>query len=384
MSRSSRTAQAAAFTATITAAKRPYKTFLDWGAAVPFTTPVLAHARVRPGPNGAVDLVMPNPSGGKGMYVVDFGAVGELFTLTLHDRLLVERLLALPAITPGAVRKAALELAAEGAAGRAARRAAEAAEAEEQASAALIEFGLINGLLALGGVGGIDWRRLTDGDGAFRGYLRGRLREVAPRVGSDADELLSLFGEVGAAASRVGAPGSDRPSRNERQIAQLAAFAASVRAWAGDDDDDPADDPERLARDAVGCAQRTLTEARQSQEAARGLLADVMALVRAWQADAAACRESFARPEWLLDGWQQVCAMWEAAAPEPRATQQAVLAQVRLLIPFLDRTAMQDADRVREERLDRGRRVRLHEDWRTGLVLGAQTARSEAMRAAVL
>jgi hypothetical protein len=379
MTRSSRPPAEAAATA---AAKRPYKTFLDWGTAVPFTTPVLAHARIRPGPNGMVDLVMPNPSGGKGMYVVDFAAVGELFTLTLHDRLLVERLLALPAITPGGVRKAALELAAEGAAGRAARRAAEAAEAEEQASAALIEFSLINALLALGGVGGIDWRRLTDGDGAFRGYLRGRLREVAPRVGSGADELLTLFGEVGAAAARVGAPGSDRPSRNERQIAQLAGFAASVRAWAGGDDS--ADDPERLARDAVGCAQRTLAEARASHEGARELLADVMALVRAWQADDAGCRERFARPEWLLDGWQQVCAVWEAAAPEPRPAQRAVLEQVRLLVPFLDRSVAEGADRVREERLERGRRVRLHEDWRTGLVAGAQTARSEAVRAAAL
>src|SRR5215217_1537869 len=99
MTRSSQPAGATA------AAKRPYKTFLDWGTAVPFTTPALGHARARLAQGGRVDLVMPNPSGGKGMYVMDFGAVGELFTLTVHDCLLVERLLDLPVITPGAVRK---------------------------------------------------------------------------------------------------------------------------------------------------------------------------------------------------------------------------------------------------------------------------------------
>jgi hypothetical protein len=76
--------------------------------------------------------------------------------------------------------------------------------------------------------------------------------------------------------------------------------------------------------------------------------------------------------------------VWEAAAPEPRPAQRAVLEQVRLLVPFLDRSVAEGADRVREERLERGRRVRLHEDWRTGLVAGAQTARSEAVRAAAL
>jgi len=134
---------------------------------------------------------------------------------------------------------------------------------------------------------------------------------VAPRVGSGADELLALFGEVSAAAAQVGAPASDRPSRNERSLGLLG-------------------------------------EARVAQDGFREFLGDVLGLVRAWQADPAGCRERFARVEWLLDGWRQVCAAWKAAAAEPRAAQRAVLKQVRLLIPVLDPTGAEAADRVRE------------------------------------
>ena len=73
------------------------RTFLEWGVAVPFTTPLLSSGRVRPGRRGRPEMLMPNPSGGRGLYVFDLAAAPEVTSLTLHDRLLVERLLALSA-----------------------------------------------------------------------------------------------------------------------------------------------------------------------------------------------------------------------------------------------------------------------------------------------
>src|SRR3954470_1520506 len=90
------------------------QTFSDWGVVVPFTTPTLSHARLRPGRNGRLDVLMRNPSGGKGVYVFDLGALGELFTLTLHDRLLYERLVELDTPTPDTIRQAVRDVAAEG------------------------------------------------------------------------------------------------------------------------------------------------------------------------------------------------------------------------------------------------------------------------------
>src|SRR4051794_21837464 len=51
------------------------QTFSDWGVVVPFTTPTLSHARLRPGRNGRLDVLMRNPSGGRGVYVFDLGAL---------------------------------------------------------------------------------------------------------------------------------------------------------------------------------------------------------------------------------------------------------------------------------------------------------------------
>ena len=103
------------------------RTFLEWGVAVPFTTPLLSSGRVRPGRRGRPEMLMPNPSGGRGLYVFDLAAAPEVTSLTLHDRLLVERLLELPAPSPSEIRKAAQEVAIEGAAGRRAAREASAA-----------------------------------------------------------------------------------------------------------------------------------------------------------------------------------------------------------------------------------------------------------------
>ena len=108
-----------------TAAKAPAfvpRTFLEWGVAVPFTTPSLGSGRVRPGRRGRPEILLPNPSGGRGLYVFDLAAAPEVTSLTLHDRLLVERLIELPAPTPSEIRKVAHEVAIDGAAGRRAAR----------------------------------------------------------------------------------------------------------------------------------------------------------------------------------------------------------------------------------------------------------------------
>ena len=89
------------------AARHLPRTFLEWGVAVPFTTPLLGSGRVRPGRRGRPEMILPNPSGGRGLYVFDLAAAPEVTSLTLHDRLLLERLLALPAVTPSEIRTAA-------------------------------------------------------------------------------------------------------------------------------------------------------------------------------------------------------------------------------------------------------------------------------------
>ena len=57
------------------------RTFLEWGVAVPFTTPLLSSGRVRPGRRGRPEMLMANPSGGRGLYVFDLAAAPEVTSL---------------------------------------------------------------------------------------------------------------------------------------------------------------------------------------------------------------------------------------------------------------------------------------------------------------
>ena len=61
--------------------------FAERGASVPFTTPIIVGARVR-GRGESLELVVPNPSGAKGNYILQWKNLPDVFTLTVHDRVL--------------------------------------------------------------------------------------------------------------------------------------------------------------------------------------------------------------------------------------------------------------------------------------------------------
>ena len=64
------------------------RTFLDWGVAVPFTTPLLSSGRVRSGRRGRPEMLMPNPSGGHGLYVFDLARRGAVRVTPFFDLVL--------------------------------------------------------------------------------------------------------------------------------------------------------------------------------------------------------------------------------------------------------------------------------------------------------
>src|SRR6185437_16681434 len=79
-------------------------TFLERGVSVPFTTPQLNGARVRPGERKPLELIIPNPSGGRGVYVVPLGNVQDFCSLTVSDRRLADAITRVRGITPSTIR----------------------------------------------------------------------------------------------------------------------------------------------------------------------------------------------------------------------------------------------------------------------------------------
>ena len=71
-------------------------TFLERGVAVPFTTPLLTGARARPGARSKVELVVRNPSGGRGYYIVPMCQRPRAVPPTVHDSRLNRLISSLP------------------------------------------------------------------------------------------------------------------------------------------------------------------------------------------------------------------------------------------------------------------------------------------------
>src|SRR5579863_9657509 len=107
-------------------------TFLERGVAIPFTTPQLNGARARPGERKSLELIIPNPSGGRGVYIVSMNHIVEYCRLTLNDRRLADAVTKLRGVTPEAIRHLARDVAGEGLAGRGAAMAAEQARKNDE------------------------------------------------------------------------------------------------------------------------------------------------------------------------------------------------------------------------------------------------------------
>lgn len=359
----------------------PPKTFVEWGVPVPFTTPLVAHGRVRPTPRGRIELIMPSPAGGRGFWILDLAAAGEAVKLTLHDRLLIERVLALPVISPSEIRRIGRGLAMEGAAGPAAADAAAQAAQAEETEQLLTYYHVVVRLLKQTGLDGLDWTTLAgDKKDETRGRLRDVLRGVAPNMGLEPDGVLDCLEDISLAAAPIGYPGAEFMSRSDRQLQGLRSFAEQLRSWSAGEDG-----PRGQRVTAIhACLARSEGEAVTALASARPLLEDVMELVRQWCAERREVAATIAQPEWLLDPWERILASWDAAAALDRSAQWAVLEELEVLLPLFERRNLAELDQSPAEtgRMQRGRRVRLFEDWRTGLVLLDAIARYERLRAA--
>ncbi len=385
-------------------------TFAERGVSVPFTTPALAGARARPRalrgrtgeahgggapggvpggapagtPGGAparraprLELLVPNPSGKEGVYVVGWSQISALCTPTLFDRGLIEAVAALPAITPAAIRGAVRAAACGGLAGGAASEAAAQAGVAEQQERLFAHVELLLALIRQGEA------RYGQEPGAPEAEAAGprtrlealerRARRVLARIGEElvaserggeaigaaVEQLAALFGGIGLGERRAAA----RLARLHEAVALLAreAGAAAARGNAS-------------ARLVATVAAITARAAEAALGTARARTEDVVALLGAWANDATAVADALARADWLLDGWECLAAPQEA----PRTDiDWQVLAGMLPVIPdeaaawsAIALEAAADARRMQ-------RRVTLGEDWRSGVTLADLVAANE-------
>ena len=346
--------------------------FVERGVAAPFTTPTLCGGRVRPSSAArGGDVIVPNPSGARGVYVVPLASLSRYCTPTLHDQCLAKELNFLPVISPAAVRRIARGVALQGLAGRAARDAARIANQSEH------DFQLLTNILLL--------RRLVDQDGEGdcpldQLELRAKtaIRRVAHRLGRSNDMVTN---DIESLAALYAISGTGKPNERARcpeLIENITFLRGELVTWSASFGSDVS----TAASMIVTAADLTLYAARKLLTANWEALADMPKLIGAWANHPNDCAARIARPEWLLDGWDQICLVWRLAAREITAQRRAVL-EMALMVPPIPKeldlwlsAATSDAEIHRLRRF-----VWSYEDWRTGSMVFELIGRNEAIRA---
>jgi hypothetical protein len=91
-----------------------------------------------------------------------------------------------------------------------------------------------------------------------------------------------------------------------------------------------------------------------------------------------------ARPDWLLDGWDRICALWEFVPASGRT-----IAELAVLVPAVPREAYewisQPVRIASQLPAHRGKKiVQQFEDWRTGATVCDLIARNEMLLEQIL
>lgn len=339
-------------------------TFAERGVTVPFTTPVIALARVRPGDGGQAEMIVANPSGADGSYVFPLRALKDFTTPSMHDRLLLDILLELPAISPSDIRRAARQAAATGAAGRGAAKSAKAADAREAQERLLTNLLLITQLLRQAGFTEVDWRRLDLGNRETRATTRRYLTRYEAKLGMKPDAMLEVVEEMCPSIAPIGVAGEAFKAVHDITIERLQQMMASLRDWSKGEAVDQAKGVELIAR----CAEFTVAKAHEAIARARSYTDDMAGLVSSFKARDKAVLRDLTMPDWLLDGWGEIAALWEAAAEDDREAQRAVIGRIETLVPVLPKEAFNEteSESTPHRQLTQRRWVKLNENWRSG------------------
>jgi len=355
-------------------------TFAERGVTVPFTTPLLSQARLRLDRNDKFEFLVPNFTGGKGVYVMPWKTVPSMMTVTLHDRLLFEQIEQLDSHSPETIRGAVLSVQSSGVAGPTAAVAAMEALQRDQHYLVLTQFILVTELLKIVGIGAQDL--LGAGRSAEQSVRLARqaLGKVAHIVKITPEELSARVENLGFAVAPAGLPQCPERGRLRQLMAKLEAFAQELDRWAALD----VSDVSGLGTYVAAVARHTLELAKMRLTQLDKVCADPKQIIHDEPRFRAAIGDHVNRLSWLLDGWEFLVAQWTAVKDEHPETQQTAVADISRLVPVIPKEEItMSAETFDMDALAKIQRrwVRVNEDWRTGALDMQAVMRIESVKA---
>jgi hypothetical protein len=333
------------------------RSFQERGLSAPFTTPFLAGARLRSALTpemcasgrtmsmsslgasrhgrqgdaaagkdveqmlapGEMEVLVPNPSGARGVYILPWSDIENVCRPTMHDvslgQVLASRLSVTPELSPATLRQAARDVALQGLAGRPPARAAQAALDLEAIQRQATRRALLRALIAACEPVGSGPPLQPEAEMAWleeRGYdvlaMLGAKVHEPPATMLDRLECLTVaYLDIGTSAAP---PAATFP----RLLTEMQQMRQHLTEWSRLHAEQPQREPTlRQVASIVSAADRTMAMAQATLLAARGLLRDPQGLVLRSITHADDISSLCARTAWLLDGWEQICLLWLTA-----------------------------------------------------------------------
>ena len=343
--------------------------FRERGATVPFTTPLLLNARIRSASSGrGFEMVVANPSGGRGALILPWSSMPEICAPTLFDRHLWESLANTDDISPIGIRREAQRLAVQGLAGRNSAISAKDALRRDQTGQRLMRSMLLESLITALEAPIVTAARSSAAEG--ESFLKQAERAVT-RAAAVAQMPVATFTadlEALAVALSGATPKMEGEDARLRELlSNLEDMSNEITDWIGDQQ--PEATHIMAAKFIVETASQTLECAEIALDSTDTLIADLGLMMPSWRAGKDNILERARGPEWVLDGWKTPIALWKAAEAKQRA---AAIWEIALLAPILPREAKAWLGKVSDWR-ETPRRitqvVRDKADWRSGSVM---------------
>jgi hypothetical protein len=347
-------------------------TFLERGVAVPFTTPQLNGARARPGERRSLELIIPNLSGGRGVYIVAMSQITDFCPLTINDRRLADAVVNLRGVTPETIRHLAREVAGEGLAGLGAAAAAARAQQDDEVARLRTNFDLLINLVRQAEPKDeepVQPEKARPLDLEYRGKravrrMAGRLRRPPDTIAAALEQLAEVFKGVGVRCS----------ARVHRELETLKCVRQDVTKYSQNTPGTNASQAQVI----TASADLTIMLVTGALADARALADNIRMLLENWLGDPTPTMQILARPDWLLDGWNRICALWDAAP-----NREDTLAEMAVLVPVIPREADAWLSYRTDHMIDvpqyRSTVVRQFEDWRTGVTVADLISRNESL-----
>ncbi len=345
---------------------------------MPFTSPLLIGARARRGQRHRIELIVPNPSGGRGVYILPWASARTLLRPTVHDSRLNQRIGMMANLTPSTVRQAGLDIASLGLAGRRAKETAIAAissDAEDRRVTACLLMVSIASHADPHGLGSSG--RQEEPTPELERRAQQIIERAAHRFGQSPQAILSAVAALADVLAPAGLAAQTRRARLPRLIQHLTNLRTELIEWAQEHAIDTRAD---LADMITGFVDFAIAVADVALARMHAMVANVAGLLTIWSRSPDVVIDCATRPEWLLDGWEQVCQLWWSSPSGEH--RRAVLTEIAQLVPVIPHEVSDwvcASNELDEAML--GQAINLNADWRTAVAMLNLTARNERVRA---